>query len=362
MHHSPAQDADKHLFIVESAEAGLAAEVICRDLISRGIRPTALHVVWLIGALRPPRLPAGVVTTFAPENTYRGANAGSEISRRFRLARWWRGWMRAHAPFLGPDARIYITLPSSLPGNIAFRRHGGGRLALLPDGMVNYSAITYWGQTGKGFVWLAGGLVTELVAAAAAGLWYNPSLRGHLTQYERQAYDRTYTFDPDGLVSRSGTVITLERPALGEGYRANARIAVIADQELGRLVDPAGDTALRARLAAFLNGLDLDLVYYKPHPRGRDRRAEVDAALRHDVSAFDSSGPIEELVAMSGAGLLVSYFSTCLVTAAGLPGLRRIAVMPTADAAADRQVQHDLVVAFRRAGAEVIESSAGPGS
>lgn len=334
-----ATDGRPHVFFPTGGEAGLATEILAARLVAAGHPPERICVLWGLGHFRTARLPEGVVELALPSNYLITEALPAEFAKRFRLARWWQAARRAHPALLARPAHWYVCLPIQLPANQAMFAGQSVSLALLPDGQANYAPASAWPEPHHAGIaarlaararYLARQVV-EVLAAASVGLRYRPILRGSKFQHERGLFARTYTFDAEGLVSRSGRVVELCRPRPAAARAPDPRRAIIADQELGEIVDRGGEAALRAGLIAALNARALEVVLYKPHPRGRDRLETYRAGLRHPVRPVSGTGPLEEIAAEEGCGLVISYFSTTLAVLAPVPDVACLAVLPASD-------------------------------
>ncbi|MEN2980372.1 hypothetical protein P7L78_21585 [Tistrella bauzanensis] len=228
-----------------------------------------------------------------------------------------------YPPLRSGACAVYIPHIIHFAANFFARPGRYRRLALLPDGMINYAdrrpspseRVKSWAKAGLGLM---------------QGVPYRPIWGlGHITGYDRLPYDLTYTFDEKGLISRCGQLIVLPRSASGAIAAADPRVAVVLDQEISELLDTAADASLRRGLIGYLTSRDFATVYYKAHPKGVSRHEELVGALTTQVVELPGAMPVEDVVTELGAGEFVSFYSTGLVSLRQMTNARVTAVLPS---------------------------------
>lgn len=318
---------EHHIFIPTASEGAAACDVILAQRVEAGCPPETLTLVWLQDNFRTPRVPEGVRVFHAPPRLLLTEALPREIAKRFVAAHWWRRLVASHRDILDAPAHWYINKPLTVPSNHAWRRRDRLSLSLLPDGLACYTR----GKPMQFDLRTRARQACETLAGWSAGMAYEHISKGeHLTRFETGAYGRTYTFEENGLIARSGELVVLDRyhGRADVGAPANPRIAVLADQDLAYIVHPEDAPALRMALIEALNAMDLDLVWYKRHPRYGGALEEYRRNLRHEVRECEFDGAVEEFVETIGAGVLASYYSTALVNAARPAGLKKLGVIP----------------------------------
>lgn len=315
-----------HVFVPVSQDAQDAALVLIDRLLVAGALPDDILFLAMMAPRPLPDLPSGIRIMTAPHHTLTSGTARQEVTKRFKIAHWWRRALQSQRGVLAQPAHWYINHPESVPANYAIDRRDRLSLNLLPDGMLGQTA---GGDPTPSLRRLMRKCV-DTAASASAGFWWRHSHpANHLTRFEAIDYDRAYTFETHGLVVRAKAIVTLPRPDSVTAARpGNPRIAVIADQDLSQMVRGDLGFALQDALAQTLNHMDLDQVIYKRHPRYPSNIQRFRANLRHCVVEADDGYPVEEIVLKRGAGLLVSYYSTALMNARQPENLRKIAILP----------------------------------
>lgn len=225
----------------------------------------------------------------------------------------------------------YFPHPFDPPGNwFAFSEPRVQRVELLPDGLVNYLSGSHRPPPGLRRLRYEVRVLLRRLAATRYGIRYQALEAAHLTQFEVVDYACAWTDQPLGYkTSRTGNV-TLLPPRVGGIERPVATSetrVLIVDQELDSLVRPEVEQRLRTRLLAVTEDLAPPKVYYKAHPRGRNRSVAFGAAVE------DVSGPVlaEQLAVTLGITHVLGFYSSALLSEQ--PGVvRRIAFLPSADA------------------------------
>jgi hypothetical protein len=123
-------------------------------------------------------------------------------------------------------------------------------------------------------------------------------------------------------------------PALSEGVldRGADDVAVIVGQYLGDLgvLTPSAEHDLQTRMLAVAQRLGAQRVLFKPHPGGVQASGEalrVQASRRGlDFHVVTTRAPLETMLDRVRPGLVISTFSTALMTASRLHGSRCVSV------------------------------------
>jgi hypothetical protein len=245
----------------------------------------------------------------------------SEWARPFRIAKWYQGFLRDLARASVSEVVAYVPHPFEIPANdLVYASRHVMRRELLPDGMVNYIAAPVVPSAVRGKVRYAARVLLRIVAARTVGLGYRPLVSGTLTQVEHLEYDRAWADSVLGFRAPSCGLTLLPSSALK--IEPEARTGTLfLDQELGELVDAELEKVMRREVAAHLGGADSPL-YYKSHPRGTNRAAQLVARVK-DVS---ERGRAEDLVGSLAVAKLVGFYSTPLLLAGA--GVERVAFLP----------------------------------
>lgn len=226
----------------------------------------------------------------------------------------------------------YLPHPFDPPGNwFAFGEPRVTRLELLPDGLVNYLSGSHRPPSGLRRLRYEVRVLLRRLAAAWVGLGYEPLPAEHLTQFEVVDYARAWTDQPHGYKTSRAQNITSLPPRKGAAERTVAQSetrVLVVDQELDSLVRSDVEHRLRTRLTTVAEELHPAKLYYKAHPRGRNR------ASSFGPSVEDVSGPVlaEQLAATLGITHMLGFYSSALLSEQP-GGVRRIAFLPPAEAA-----------------------------
>ncbi len=105
------------------------------------------------------------------------------------------------------------------------------------------------------------------------------------------------------------------------------RGALFIDQELHQVVAPALERKLRDVALARLRKEGTGLLFYKGHPRGRNRAQELQ---EQGLPVIDRTGPVsaEQLIATERIAAVVGFYSTTLMLLSDVDVPRRVAVFP----------------------------------
>lgn len=259
-------------------------------------------------------------------------HALSRYEKPLRIAAWFEEVHRElRAQFPGP-VRAYVPHPLELPGNhFVFSRGAHDTVELLPDGLINYFERTMRPERLSALPRYAVRVALECLAAWWHGFRYRPIWNGHQTQYETGLYAASWTFNPEGYLTVSGELKVL--PALRGADSPPAperRAALFLDQELYQVVGPSLEARLRLRAAEIVREQRPEVVYYKAHPRGKNRAGQL-RELDLDVVDVSGPAPAEELIAKEGIRIVVGFYSTTLLLLSKQDVEVRIAVLPEPD-------------------------------
>lgn len=321
-----------HVFVCYNTLSYEAALRIIEDLSKR--EPDAPCAVLLLCEADLGRLPEQVKRwVLSPP-----MHALSRLEKPLRIAAWFETVHRElRAQFTGP-VRAYVPHPLELPGNhFVFSRGAHDSVELLPDGLINYFERTMRPERPSALPRYAFRVVLECLAAWWHGFRYRPIWHGHQTQYERGLYAASWTFNPEGYLTISGELKVL--PALQRMVARRAprrRAALFLDQELYQVVGPLLEERLRQRAAEIVREQKPEVVYYKAHPRGKNRAGRL---RELGLEVIDVSGPVpaEELIAKEAIGIVVGFYSTTLLLLSKQDVDVRIAVLPEPEDAGVRR-------------------------
>jgi len=317
--------------VAEESASRTAHVFVCSGALSfdaaRRILPTlpadAAPYVLLCFPLRSQTVPNGVKALTMD------SWSGSEWTKPFVMARGLREALRVLSRDGVEKIVAYLPHPFDPPGNwFAYFDERVTRLELLPDGLVNYLKSPHRPLGGVRRLRYEVRVLLRRLAAACYGLRYRPLAGGHLTQYETIDYSSAWTDQPAGLcTSRGDNIRLLPGRARGAEHASPDELSVlVVDQELHSLVGPQLERRLRARTDELLRELGVARIYYKAHPRGRNRSAQFGSAAQ-DVSGDTLA---EELAQALRVTHVVGYYSTALLGNYG-DGVQRIAILPGPD-------------------------------
>lgn len=354
------QLSGSHVFLPASPGTTAATAQLCHGLVAADIAPDKITVVWLQSSLSPPDLPDGVVQIAAPKDFLDERSALSEGLHRFRSAIWWARQRRAHGERLAGPAHWYICHPDSYPANDAFFRDDALSMNLLPDGLLNYLPSLSEQPSVRRSI----RHVVSRFAGWMAGLDYRPRPLGkHMTRFETGRYTRTYGTTEDGYATPSGELVILPTQVEHSASTRLPRLAVLADQPLDSVADAILEDQLIQGMADHVASLGVERVIYKPHPRGPDRLSVFADLIQSAVEAAPTGVTAEDVIEQTGAGVLISFYSTVLTMTGHMPGLRRIAILPYAEISRQPGVVERLKTTFAANGVElpdVLASQNGP--
>lgn len=343
------QLSGSHVFLPASPGTTAATAQLCSALVAAAVSPEKITVIWMQSGLSRPDLPGGVVEIAAPQDFLNTRPALSEALHRFRSARWWSRQLGIHAARLTGPAHWYICHPDSYPANDAFFRNDALSVNLLPDGLLNYVPSLLEQPSVRRSIRHA----VSRFAGWTAGLDYRPRpLGGHMTRFETGRYTRTYAMAEDGYATPSGELVVLPAPADHGVSTRLPKLALLADQPLDSVADPTLEDQLIKGMANFVAGLGVERVIYKPHPRGPDRLSVFADLIPFAVEAAPSGVTAEDVVEQTGAGVLISFYSTVLTTMCHVPGLRRIAILPSTEMSWQPDFVRRLKTTFAASGVE----------
>lgn len=316
--------SETHVFVCYNTLSYEAALRIIDGLSGGGAEPRCAVLLLCDADLE--RLPASVARwTMTPP-----MHALSRFEKPFRIASW---FARVHAELLArfPGSfHAYVPHPLELPGNhFVFSKRPGDTVDLLPDGLVNYFERTMRPERLSAVPRYCVRIALEKIAARRHGFRYRPVWRGHQTQYEGGHYRTSWAFNPQGYLTVSGKLEVLP-PVAGArdaAQRPSQRAVLFLDQELHQIVGPELEAEMRRRALELIREQAPEVLYYKAHPRGKNRCDELGLG---DVPIRDCSGPgpAERLVALEGIRTVVGFYSTSLLLLSAADVDVRFAVFP----------------------------------
>ncbi|WP_372001797.1 glycosyltransferase family 52 [Tistrella mobilis] len=263
------------------------------------------------------------------------------------IVREFAAFLKRH-PIVRRNCAIFIPHVMHFAANyfVSSRRHAW--LGLLPDGMINY-ADRRPGPSER----LKN--LAKIFVGARYGVSYWPisGLR-HITGYDRDLYDATFTFNRQGLVSRGGEVIVLDIANSRQSPAGDPERIVFLDQEVSELLDPEEERVLRARVASYFRHKAPRTLFYKPHPKGVSRAEDMAKALSRDVEVLPGAMPIEEVTAELNVGEFVSFYSTALVSLRRETGAKVSSILPVSRKGRAAAFFADIEASFRSQGIQIV--------
>ncbi len=345
-----------HVFVCFGALPFEASLAILADL--RRADPACAAAFLLTFDADETRVPEGVrVFRLSPAmQTY------SRWEKPFKVAAWFE---RVHHDLMAMTdgaLHVYVSHPAELPGNhFLFHKRPGDCIDLLPDGLLNYVHSSLWPERAVGWPRYLTRVALETIAAKLHGFSYVPLLSGHQTQFERGLYDASWTFRPEGFLTRSGSVKIVPRAhvAKAPGAKGDGPVVLFLDQELHGIVGLELETEMRARAIEVLAGQPGRRVLYKAHPRGKNRVSDLKKA---GLWVEDASGPVpaETLVDVHDVSAVVGFYSSTLLLLPASRVIERVAILPRAERATVRRPElvQQTTQAFLATGVRVVFSEA----
>ena len=280
----------------------------------------------------------------------------SEWSRPFHIATFFSAWLEKLELEGVGELVVYIPHPFELPGNyFAFSDSRVSALELLPDGLLNYVSRSLYPESLSRAVRLCTRIGLRLAASAIVGLPYRPFARGHLTQFERKIYSSYWIENDEGYITRSGTRKNLPpcKVTLKSTRKAEPGRVLIIDQEIGQLFDSELERGLRAELRAEIERLRPLKLFYKSHPRGRNRVVEFSAQAAEDISGPELA---ERLIVELQIGTVLGFYSTPLLSENAGKGPQKIAILPNPNSPGIRQKRllKELRCVFEKSGVRLV--------
>jgi hypothetical protein len=306
------------------------------------------------------RLPANVrvFRLSPPMQTY------SRWEKPFKVAAWFEQVHREVLAMAPGPLHVYMAHPAELPGNhFLFRKRPGDEVDLLPDGLLNYVHSSLRPERCARWPRYLVRVALETVAAKLHGFSYVPLLSGHQTQFERGLYDASWTFRPEGYLTRCGDLKVVPRAEAPRASQSKDEgpVVLFLDQELHGIVDGDLEAEMRAVASRVLGEQAPSRVLYKAHPRGKNR---VDELRRAGLTVEDASGPTpaETLAELHEVAAVVGFYSTTLLLLSGSQVGRLIAILPRAEQASVRRPElvEQTTQAFLATGVHVVQSGSFP--
>jgi hypothetical protein len=246
----------------------------------------------------------------------------SEWTRAFRIATWYRAILADLEAQVVDEIVAYLPHPFELPGNdLIYFDARVRRRELLPDGLINYVSSNVVPSRASRRVRYFARVLMRSLAARFVRLRYRALSGGSVTQVGEVSYDRAWCDVAQGFQAPScGTTFL---PARTGGAKSAARTGtLLLDQELHELVSEALETKLRLKLGEVSAEFAAGPVYYKAHPRGKNRAREFAPRVR-DVSQQAQAEDLFESLALER---IVGFYSTPLLFPQ--QGVERIAILP----------------------------------
>jgi hypothetical protein len=169
----------------------------------------------------------------------------------------------------------------------------------------------------------------RVLSARRNGLRYHPYAKGHITQFERGLYARSWAYSEGGYLTRGRTVEHVPPRTDSEisGRTAPDGVTIlILDQELHQIVDGNLESSMRRALLRQARLLSAERILYKAHPRGGNRARELQLAGL-PVEDTSSSSLAEDLICSEGVSAVVGFYSTPIVLSGDLVD-KRISIFP----------------------------------
>lgn len=336
-----------HAFVCYGAHSFDAALRIAETM----IEPDEKRFFFLLFPADTARLPPDAHYSMVPSLL-----SEDNLTKPFVIAHWFSNAFKTFNAQNPSEIIAYIPHPFELPGNhFMYHEPRVKRLELLPDGLLNYlnrPVIPESARKKAGYLARSG---LRAVAAKAAGFQYRPLIHGHLTQFQAGRYRRSWTFNSQGFLTLSGELARLpERHAPARSSAPQRGGLLILDQEISHLFSEELEEKVRAKLYELVRSQKVGTVFYKSHPRGKNR-AHQWRAQGIAVSDLSAAGQAEDLLFEHGISSLFGFFSTPLLLSAEAVQAR-FAVLPVADAPGIRQEKHvtELRDVLRASGAQVI--------
>lgn len=252
----------------------------------------------------------------------------NEWQKPFVIARWLRRSLDQISAQSVAEIVAYLPHPFELPGNhFAFSDSRVVRRELLPDGFVNFMSSDIRPESCSRRLRFEIRIALRRMAAWCFGLRYVPYREGHLTQYERIDYARAWTDRVEGYVtSQSRPLLLPPRPGRQAPPSSGEAAWLVLDQELHSLLDAPLEAAVRSRMTQLLAAAGPVRIYYRAHPRGLHRAAELRAA---GLDVVDATAPdtAEDFLCRVPVSRVLGFYSTPLLD----PSLERLSVLPRPD-------------------------------
>lgn len=241
------------------------------------------------------------------------------------------------------NLRIFMPHPLHYSGNWFARNFPHAEFHLLCDGEAHYSRSRSAADPS------CVDIAARRVLGFLFGVPYRQMKRSqHLSCDAEISYARAWTFEPSGFVPRANEVVRLVRD---EGqYLEPGSGVLFLDQEIAEIFPSATAAALRARAMAQAARIGRPL-WYKPHPRGRDRYQSLRDSFPQLRRAPD--GPAEMVAASLRPAAIVSFYSTALTELAG-KGPTVFSVLPPPETYTKFGLD-DFATRARRAGVVLLE-------
>lgn len=242
----------------------------------------------------------------------------SEWSKPFAIAVWFSRALRVLELDQVPSVVAYFPHPFELPGNyLAYSCPNVHRRELLPDGLLNYTSGRFVPSRLLPRLRFETRILLRKLAAQWVGLNYVRLHGTHLTQYREIEYARSWTTQPLGFQTQ-GIVVT-EVPdddAPQVARQAKASSLLFLDQELSPLVSRGLEERLRSEALSFLRGRAETRIFYKAHPRGKNRSGEL-AKAGLEVTDLTGALSAERAIREHSVGHLFGFYSTPLLLMRG---------------------------------------------
>ncbi|MEN3165750.1 polysialyltransferase family glycosyltransferase [Tistrella mobilis] len=221
------------------------------------------------------------------------------------------------------DADIFIPHPYHFAANYFLNKPNIAGLYLLPDGMINYShrKLTLVEKLKS---------LAKLIYGWIYHVHYYPCVRSlHITRYEDLPYVATFTFEPRRLVTTAGSVFVLDDIINKNDYVSEPGRILFLDQEITEIFSKDLAYAIRMAAFSFMENLNANEIYYKPHPKGQNR-INLLRSIIPEAILLEKKGAVENIIGELRVEKCVSFYSTALLVLRRMTTVETISILPSA--------------------------------
>lgn len=287
------------IFLCYGGESLAAARAILAE------RPGGEVLVLWFGGRETPTIDGARVVSFPVDG----------VRRYWKALRLFRRAVSDEPLLSAASAELYLPHPVHFAGNFFFHARPGWIRKRLTDGLLDRMDRRVEDLSRLD-------LLARRVLGLLAGVPYRPFRTGHLSQGRSAGYEETFVFDAAGLRDAAGRIVVLKRPVpVVPSPPATSSGILFLDQEIEEVFGRAAAALRRSALGFLLQAGQP--VFYKAHPRGRNR-IETLRLAGLDVREAPS-GAAEDVAVRLGVSRVVSYYSSALLRIAQ-EGLAREAV------------------------------------